>query len=68
MFEQYNDLVTVEELCEMLTIGKNSAYEILASGKIRAFKHNRIWKIPKVAVINYILGESGMNIKHSNSI
>ena len=37
MFEQYNDLVSVEELCEMLSIGKNSAYKLLSSGEIKAF-------------------------------
>jgi hypothetical protein len=26
MFEQYDDLVSVEDLCAMLAIGKNSAY------------------------------------------
>lgn len=27
MFENYSDLVSIEELCEMLFIGKNVAYE-----------------------------------------
>lgn len=58
MFEQYSDIVTVEELCEMLSIGKNAAYQLLASGQIRAFRYNRVWKIPKQAVIDYILRES----------
>ena len=29
------DLLTVEELCDTLMIGKNAAYQLLASGKIK---------------------------------
>lgn len=54
MFNQYEDLVTVEELTEMLNIGKNSAYKLLASGKLKAFRINRIWKIPRQSVTEYI--------------
>lgn len=58
MFEQYGDLVTVEELCEMLSIGKNSAYKLLASGDLKAFRYNRVWKITRQGVIDYILTQS----------
>lgn len=62
MFEQYNDLVTVEELCEMLFIGKNSAYKLVASGEIKCFRHNRIWKIPRISVEKYILEKSQLPV------
>jgi excisionase family DNA binding protein len=58
MFEEYNDLLTVEELCEMLSIGKNSAYKLLASGDLKCFRYNRVWKIPKQGVIDYIKQQS----------
>jgi excisionase family DNA binding protein len=58
MFEQYNDLVTVEELCEMLFIGKNAAYKLLSSKQLKAFRYNRVWKIPKQGVIEYIQHQS----------
>ena len=58
MFNDYGDLVSVEELCEMLAIGKNAAYTLLSSGKLKAFRHNRVWKIPKQGVTNYILAQS----------
>ncbi len=54
MFEDYNDMITVEELCYMLRIGRNKAYELLRSGRIGAFGDGRLWMIPKVAVIEYI--------------
>mgnify|MGYP000045783472 FL=1 len=58
MFNDYPDLVTVEELCEMLSIGKNAAYALLASGDLKCFRLKRIWKIPKQHVIDYILQQS----------
>ena len=58
MFNEYSDLVNVEELCEMLSIGKNAAYTLLASGELSAFRFNRTWKIPKLSVIDYIIKQS----------
>ena len=47
-------LLTVEELCEELLIGKNSAYALLISGKIKGFRIGRIWKIPRDSIKEYI--------------
>lgn len=58
MFNDYQDIINVDQLCEMLCIGKNSAYTLLASHQIKAYRHNRIWKIPKQGVIQYILEQS----------
>ncbi len=60
MFDQYEDLVTVEELCTMLNIGKNAAYKLLGSGELKAFRHNRVWKIPRVAVTEYVTKKSSL--------
>ncbi|KOA20319.1 helix-turn-helix domain protein [Clostridium homopropionicum DSM 5847] len=65
MFNQYQDLLNVEELCEILGIGKNVAYELLNNGEVKAFKRGRIWKIPKIAVQNYVLISSGLNQRTS---
>lgn len=56
--DELSDLITVDELCEWLAIGKNAAYTLLNSGKIKAFRIARIWKISRAAVIEYIKQES----------
>lgn len=47
-------LITVEELCDELMIGRNAAYSLLASGKLRGFRIGRIWKIPRASITEYI--------------
>lgn len=53
-----SEIITIDELCDMLQIGKNTAYRLLLNGEIQAFKIGRIWKIPKQAVISFILQKS----------
>lgn len=60
MFESYNDLLTIDELCEALLIGKNQAYSLVSSGAINAMRTGRSWRIPKVALIDYVIKESNL--------
>lgn len=54
MLNNYRDILTVDEVCEVLRIGKNTAYQLLKIGKIKSIKVGNIYKIPKYAVIDYI--------------
>lgn len=58
MFDNYDDILTVEELAEALKIGASQAYKIVRTGKIPAFKEGRDWKITKQALIAYVLNRS----------
>lgn len=55
MLEEYADILTAEEACEALRIGYNAMYELLNSGKLKGFRNGRVWRIPKLAVQEYIL-------------
>lgn len=55
MFENYPDMITIDDMCEMLSIGKNTAYELLNSNQVHAFRIGRIWKIPKESISEYIM-------------
>lgn len=58
MLEEYLDIMTVEEACEALRMGYNALYELLNSGKLKAFRNGMHWRIPKEAVKNYILEQA----------
>lgn len=55
MFEDYPDILTVEEACEALRVGYNAMYELLNSGKLKAYKNGRTWRIPRASLTQYIL-------------
>lgn len=54
MLNKYSDILTVEELCEVLRIGKNTAYKLLKSDEIKSIKIGKIYKIPKKSVRKYL--------------
>ena len=56
--ENYNDMISLDDLCEMLSIGKNTAYRLLKTNQIKPFKIGRIWKIPRDAVSQYVISQS----------
>lgn len=57
MFESYPDVITVSELCEMLGISKRLAYRLLDRQEIRSVRVGRVFRIPKIAVIDFLTGE-----------
>ena len=54
MFEQYQDVITVKEICQMLGIGRNAAYNLLKYGDIQYIRAGHAIRIPKQCVIDYI--------------
>jgi len=59
MFDTYKDVVTINDVCSMLAIGKSRAYRLLREGELRGFKIGRTWKITKDSVIEYISHNTG---------
>lgn len=57
MEEKITELLSIEDLMELLNVGKNTAYSLLETGKIKAFKIGRIWKVPRKAVEDYIYSQ-----------
>ncbi len=54
MFENYSDVITVKELCEMLKIGKNTAYDLIHSKQIESIYVKRQIRIIKSSVIAFL--------------
>ena len=58
MLNQYSDILSVPDVAEVLSIGKNRVYELLDNGDLKGFRIGRVWKIPKDAVLEYIFTQS----------
>ena len=54
MFENYDDILNVEEACEALKIGYNAMYKLLNTGKLKGYRNGRVWRIPKAALVEFI--------------
>jgi len=62
MFEDFSDILTVDEACEALKIGRNALYELVNTGKLKAYKNGRVWRIPKISIQQFILENSKIKI------
>ncbi len=54
MFTTYPDVVTINQLKDMLGIGITLAYRLVKQNSINAIKVGREYKIPKANVIAYL--------------
>ena len=54
MLNKYPDVLNVKQLCEVLGIGKNTAYKLLKNREIKALRIGTVYKIPKREVIKYL--------------
>lgn len=58
MLNEYSAILSVEDVMEILGIGKNAAYDLFRKGDIKCFRLKNRWKVPKQAVIDYINNQS----------
>lgn len=62
MFEEYPEVLNVDEACELLRCGRNRLYKLINSenpkNQLKAYKNGRVWKIPRRAIEMYILEQS----------
>lgn len=54
MFDTYNDVLTVEQVCSALAVGKNTVYDLLRKNIIKSIKVGRKYLIPKVFLIEFV--------------
>ena len=50
-------VLRVEDLMPILDIGRNTAYELVRSGRIRSVKVGRQIRVPRDAVVEFLNGE-----------
>ena len=54
MFEDYPDVVDVQQMSQMLGISTKTAYKLLRANNIQHLKIGRIYKIPKISMLRFI--------------
>lgn len=54
MFEEYPDILKIDDIQSMLQIGRNSAYTLLKQGLIKSIKIGKKYIVPKNAVIDFV--------------
>jgi len=64
VLEQWDDILTPAEACEVLKIGKSALYQSLNSGKLKGMRNGKVWRIPKDSIRAFILTQSGLDPKH----
>lgn len=57
LFDNYGDLLDLNDLCEILGIQSGTAARLCRDGKIKAFKAGREWRITKLALETFVLSE-----------
>lgn len=61
-YEMRDELVTIDEMQEMLKVGRTTAYQLLNTGEIKAFRIGRFWKIPRAAITEYVSRKSALEL------
>lgn len=56
IFINFKDVVKVKDLQKMLGIGRNLAYELIATNQIKSIKSGNRILIPKQNIIDYLNG------------
>lgn len=54
MLKNYPDIMTVEQMCEILGISTKTGYRLLKEGKICCLKVGRAYRIPKAHLFTYL--------------
>lgn len=54
LFKEYTDVVTTEQLQQMLQLGRSKTYSLLKNGEIKAKKIGSEYRIAKNEVIRFL--------------
>ena len=54
MFRDYPDALSPQQVRKMLGIGQRLTYELLRDGAIPSVRMGRLYRVPRVAVIDYL--------------
>ncbi len=53
-----NEYLTLKEVMCLLYIGRNTAYKLVNSGELPAFRVGKLWRVSRQALLDYVSGEN----------
>lgn len=54
MLRDYPDVMSIEQMCEILSVSTKTGYKLLKDGKICCLKVGRAYRIPKAHLFTYL--------------
>lgn len=54
MLKDYPDVMSIEQMCEILSVSTKTGYKLLKEGKICCLKVGRAYRIPKAHLFTYL--------------
>lgn len=61
MFEEYEPVMSIQDVCDALMVGKNTVYNLIKSGKLNSFRIGKIWKISKNELVKFVCQEANLS-------
>ena len=55
---EYKDILSVEDVKEILGIGRNKVYELIESKQLYAVRPGQAYRISKLSLIEYVTGKN----------
>ncbi|MCI2056705.1 MAG: helix-turn-helix domain-containing protein [Oscillibacter sp.] len=63
MLTEYPDILTAEQTAKILSIGRHQVYKMIDRGELFGLKLSGSYKIPKLRLIEYIIGQPEQHLK-----
>lgn len=60
MFEEYDSIMSVQEVCEALQVGKNTIYKLIMQKELPSVRVGKIHKIRNLDLQNYVYTKTGL--------
>lgn len=54
MLKEYPDVMSIDQMCEILSISTKTGYKIIKEGSICCLKVGRAYRIPKAHLLTYL--------------
>ena len=55
MYYENSEFLKVDDVMELLGIGRNTMYRLLNSGELKGFRIGRTWRVSRDAISDYIM-------------